>query len=73
MIVNQDHHIKAAVIFGEGRLNIGIVIEPLPEHAFDPSDKSKIVDFYAKVIDHHHILGFCYDLTNFARCSRIDA
>ena len=34
----QDPHVRAAVIFGRGRFQNGILIEPKPESSFDVSD-----------------------------------
>ena len=44
-ILNQDPHIKCAVMFGRGRFNTGVVVEPRPEDAFDPSDEKKLNEF----------------------------
>lgn len=44
-ILNQDLHIKCAVIFGRGKFNTGVVIDPAPQYAFDPSDKEKLSEF----------------------------
>ena len=44
-ILNQDPHIKCAVMFGRGKFYVGVVIEPKPEYSFDPSDKEKLAEF----------------------------
>ncbi|EKM51191.1 uncharacterized protein PHACADRAFT_263199 [Phanerochaete carnosa HHB-10118-sp] len=44
-ILNQDSHIKCAVMFGRGKFNTGVVIEPAPEFIFDPVDKEKLNEF----------------------------
>ncbi|CCM01516.1 uncharacterized protein FIBRA_03572 [Fibroporia radiculosa] len=41
----RDPHVKAAVMFGRGRLQNGVIIEPAPEHAFDPNDTSRLQSF----------------------------
>jgi hypothetical protein len=48
-ILNQDPHVKCAVMFGRGKFNVGVVIEPKPQYAFDPSDKEKLTDFRNKI------------------------
>lgn len=48
-MLNQDPHIKCAVMFGRGKFNVGVVVEPTPEHTFDPSDKEKLVEFRNKI------------------------
>ena len=48
-ILNQDPHVKSAVMFGRGKFNTGVIIDPRPEFAFDPSDKSKLAEFRNKI------------------------
>ncbi|KAG7092005.1 putative NRPS-like protein biosynthetic cluster [Marasmius oreades] len=44
-ILNQDPHVAAAVMFGQGRFHAGVLIEPKPTFRFDPSDKVKLAEF----------------------------
>ncbi|KAJ3522383.1 hypothetical protein NM688_g8882 [Phlebia brevispora] len=44
-ILNQDPHVHCAVMFGRGRFNVGVVIEPKPEYRFDPADEQKLIEF----------------------------
>ncbi|KAI0314888.1 hypothetical protein OF83DRAFT_1165029 [Amylostereum chailletii] len=44
-ILVKDPHIKAAVMFGRGRSQNGVLIEPIPASAFDPTDEGKLVVF----------------------------
>ncbi|GJE93538.1 acetyl-CoA synthetase-like protein [Phanerochaete sordida] len=48
-ILNQDPHIRCAVVFGRGKFNAGIVVEPKPEFAFDPADTAKLSEFRNKI------------------------
>ena len=36
-------------MFGRGKFNTGVVIEPMPEFAFDPADKAKLSEFRNKI------------------------
>ncbi|KAK0499792.1 hypothetical protein EDD18DRAFT_1460649 [Armillaria luteobubalina] len=44
-MLNQDPHVLAAVMFGHGKPQVGVLIEPGPQFSFDPVDKSKLVEF----------------------------
>ncbi|KZT28667.1 acetyl-CoA synthetase-like protein [Neolentinus lepideus HHB14362 ss-1] len=44
-IMNRDPYINAAVMFGRGRFNAGVLIDPSPMHRFDPRDTDKLVAF----------------------------
>ncbi|KAF7352571.1 Acetyl-CoA synthetase-like protein [Mycena venus] len=44
-ILNQDPHISACVMFGRGRFLAGVIIDPKPNHKFDPSDPLKLAQF----------------------------
>ena len=48
-MMNQDPHVKACVMFGRGRLQAGILVEPKPEYSFDPSNEAKLAEFRNKV------------------------
>ena len=41
----KDPRIRAAVMFGQGRFNAGVIIDPIPEFQFDCCDKRKFADF----------------------------
>lgn len=47
--MNQDPHIQAAVMFGRGKFNAGVLIDPRPAFVFDPTDQGKLVDFRNKI------------------------
>ncbi|KAJ3540826.1 hypothetical protein NM688_g6172 [Phlebia brevispora] len=44
-IMLQDPHVQAAVIFGRGRLQNGMLIEPKKEYRFDPNDMATLESF----------------------------
>ncbi|KIM91772.1 hypothetical protein PILCRDRAFT_83846 [Piloderma croceum F 1598] len=48
-ILNIDPHIQGAVIFGQGKLNAGVVIDPRLPYKFDPRDEDKLNDFRDKI------------------------
>ncbi|KAF4618234.1 hypothetical protein D9613_011556 [Agrocybe pediades] len=48
-IINQDPHVQASVMFGRGRFNAGLLVEPKIEFRFDPSDEAKLADFRNKI------------------------
>ncbi len=37
--------VQSSVIFGRGRFQAGVLIEPKPEHAFDPEDLNGLSSF----------------------------
>lgn len=49
MILNKDPHIRAALLFGRGKFNPGVLVEPKPEYAFDPTDLVKVAQFRNKI------------------------
>ena len=53
-ILNGDPHVKLAVMFGDGRFNPGVIINPKPEFALDPEDQEKLAEFRNKIwcVDH---------------------
>lgn len=48
-ILMRDPHVKTAIIFGRGRFNVGVLIEPTKEHIFDPADQEKLVAYRNKI------------------------
>ncbi|KAI5119742.1 hypothetical protein M0805_008672 [Coniferiporia weirii] len=48
-ILNQDPHVQAAVMFGRGRFNAGVLVDPRPEFKFDPSDTAALTEFRQKI------------------------
>lgn len=41
----KDPRIRAAVMFGQGKFNAGVIIDPIPEFQFDSCDKQKFAEF----------------------------
>ncbi|CAL1699315.1 unnamed protein product [Somion occarium] len=48
-ILNQDLHIQASVIFGRGKFNAGVVIDPRAGFGFDPKHQDQLVEFRNKI------------------------
>ncbi|THV08167.1 acetyl-CoA synthetase-like protein [Dendrothele bispora CBS 962.96] len=48
-IMNQDPHVTAAVMFGHGKFQAGILVEPIKEEQFDPSNEQKLSEFRDKI------------------------
>jgi len=36
-------------MFGRGRFNPGVIVDPKPEFAFDPEDQEKLAEFRNKI------------------------
>lgn len=49
-MLNQDPHVKACVMFGRGRFQAGIIVEPQEELKFDADeDEGKLAEFRNKI------------------------
>ncbi|KAI8995249.1 acetyl-CoA synthetase-like protein [Trametes punicea] len=48
-IINQDPHVKCSVMFGRGKFQNGILIEPKEEFAIDPSNPKEVEEFRNKI------------------------
>ncbi|THU97218.1 acetyl-CoA synthetase-like protein [Dendrothele bispora CBS 962.96] len=48
-IMNQNPHVTASVMFGHGKFQAGIIIEPIREEQFDPRDQVKLGEFRNKI------------------------
>ncbi|KAJ8490029.1 hypothetical protein ONZ45_g13352 [Pleurotus djamor] len=44
-IVNRNPAVNHGIIFGRGRFQAGILVEPSPSHAFDPMDIERLTGF----------------------------
>src|SRR5579872_5767702 len=44
-IMTKDPRIRAAVMFGQGKFNAGVIIEPVAEFQFDCGDVQKLAEF----------------------------
>ncbi|KAK0230499.1 hypothetical protein IW262DRAFT_1291609 [Armillaria fumosa] len=44
-MLNQDPHVSGAVVFGRGRHQIGVLVEPNPRFSFDPANGCKLAEF----------------------------
>ncbi|KAH8078749.1 acetyl-CoA synthetase-like protein [Cristinia sonorae] len=45
IILSHDPHVQAAIMFGRGKFNAGVLVEPHAQYAFDPSDSEKLAAF----------------------------
>ena len=48
-MVTSDPMVAGAVMFGRGRNQCGILIEPRPEHAVDVNEPSSLAEFRNKI------------------------
>ncbi|OJT12273.1 Linear gramicidin synthase subunit D [Trametes pubescens] len=48
-IINADPHVKCSIMFGRGRFQNGILIEPQDEFAIDPKDMKQLEEFRNKI------------------------
>ncbi|KAK7470222.1 hypothetical protein VKT23_001657 [Stygiomarasmius scandens] len=48
-IMNQDSHVAASVMFGHGKFQAGILVEPTKEEVFDPKDLQRLSEFRNKI------------------------
>ncbi|KAH8114663.1 acetyl-CoA synthetase-like protein [Phellopilus nigrolimitatus] len=48
-ILNQDPHVLSSVMFGRGRFNAGVIVDPKPEFKFDPNDTKALSEFRQKI------------------------
>lgn len=48
-MLNQDPHVLSSVMFGRGRFQAGVLVDPKPQFKFDPADEVKLADFRNKI------------------------
>ncbi|OBZ73545.1 hypothetical protein A0H81_05885 [Grifola frondosa] len=48
-MLNQDPHVLSSVMFGRGRFQAGIIVDPKPDFKFDPADEVKLAEFRNKI------------------------
>ncbi|KAJ7193924.1 hypothetical protein GGX14DRAFT_378403 [Mycena pura] len=48
-ILNQDPHVLSSVMFGRGRFQAGVIVDPRPSFEFDPSDTTKLAEFRNRI------------------------
>ncbi|KAI9065203.1 acetyl-CoA synthetase-like protein [Trametes sanguinea] len=44
-IINQDPHVKCSMMFGSGKLQNGVLVEPKEQFAIDPNDVKQVEQF----------------------------
>ncbi|KAJ3847468.1 hypothetical protein EV368DRAFT_51127 [Lentinula lateritia] len=47
--LSQDPYVAAAVMFGRGRFQAGVLVEPKPPYRFEPSNERKLSEFRNKI------------------------
>ncbi|KAF7328516.1 Acetyl-CoA synthetase-like protein [Mycena venus] len=48
-LLNQDPHVLSSVMFGRGRFQAGVIVDPKPAFKFDPADSIKLAEFRNKI------------------------
>ncbi|EGO01124.1 hypothetical protein SERLA73DRAFT_72093 [Serpula lacrymans var. lacrymans S7.3] len=48
-ILNQNPLVLSSVIFGRGRFQVGVIVDPKPDYRFDPTDELKLSEFRNKI------------------------
>ncbi|EJF55750.1 acetyl-CoA synthetase-like protein [Dichomitus squalens LYAD-421 SS1] len=48
-IISEDPHIQGCIIFGQGKFQNGVLVEPTPEYRFDPRDLSKLEEYRNRI------------------------
>ncbi|KAJ6471937.1 hypothetical protein C8R45DRAFT_1104158 [Mycena sanguinolenta] len=48
-LLNQDPHVRSSVMFGRGRYQVGVIVDPKPPSASDPTDSVKLAEFRNKI------------------------
>ncbi|KAJ7930505.1 hypothetical protein B0H13DRAFT_2532734 [Mycena leptocephala] len=48
-LLNQDPHVLSSVMFGRGRFQAGVIVDPKPTFKFDPADSIKLAQFRNKI------------------------
>ncbi|KIJ41934.1 hypothetical protein M422DRAFT_780151 [Sphaerobolus stellatus SS14] len=49
IILNQDSHVIASVMFGRGRFQAGIIVDPKPTFKLGPADQAKLAEYRNKI------------------------
>ena len=44
-IINENPYVSACIVFGHGKFQNGVLIQPSPENQFDPKDKQLLRAF----------------------------
>ncbi|KAH9917018.1 uncharacterized protein B0H18DRAFT_1123857 [Fomitopsis serialis] len=48
-MMSHDPHVVSGVMFGRGRFQAGIIVDPKPQYVFDVSDEAKLAEFRNKI------------------------
>lgn len=44
-ILVQDPHVAAAIMFGRGQIQNGVLVHPAPAYEFDATNEKKLIEF----------------------------
>ena len=48
-MINEDPHIRASIMFGRGKFQNGLLVEPSEDFVFDPADLKKVEEYRNKI------------------------
>ena len=48
-IINEDPRVKASLMFGRGKFQNGVLVEPATDSALDPNDMAQVEAFRNKI------------------------
>ena len=48
-IINESPYVSACIVFGHGKFQNGVLIQPIPEYQFDPTDKKALEEFRNRI------------------------
>lgn len=43
--MNEDPRVNVCLMFGRGRFNAGVLVDPKPQFKFDPKDEVQLKEF----------------------------
>lgn len=44
-MINEDPHVRSSIMFGRGRFQNGLLVEPVVDFAIDPTDMKKVEEY----------------------------
>ena len=48
-MINEDPHVRASIMFGRGKFQNGLLIEPSGDFVIDPTDLKKVEEYRNKI------------------------
>ena len=49
MMINEDPHVHSSIIFGHGRFQNGVLVEPVENFPVDPTDSKHLEEYRNKI------------------------